>query len=101
MNITNERLAEIASHYDRADNEKRDMARELVALRAAAVPRLFPWRTGTKVGRTIYDASNTLIGVMDRAEDAMFVVEAVNSSFCDCGARRHRGNCSGSCDNDE
>lgn len=37
-----------------------------------------PWRTGTKVHRTIYDASNKLIGVMDTPEDARIVVDAVN-----------------------
>jgi hypothetical protein len=36
------------------------------------------WRTGRKVGRTIYDANDQLIGVMDRAEDAARVVAAVN-----------------------
>jgi hypothetical protein len=29
-----------------------------------------PWRVGRKVGRTIYDANERLIGVMDTVEDA-------------------------------
>jgi hypothetical protein len=29
-----------------------------------------PWRTGRQVHRTIYDAEDRLIGVMDRVEDA-------------------------------
>ena len=36
------------------------------------------WRTGRKVGRTIY-ANDVLIGVMDRAEDAARVVMACNA----------------------
>lgn len=35
-----------------------------------------PWRTGTKAYRTIYDAENRLIGLMDRAEDATLVAAA-------------------------
>jgi hypothetical protein len=47
-----------------------------------------PWRTGRKVGRTIYDASppteanpegGRLIGVMDTPALAAFVVAAVNA----------------------
>lgn len=38
-----------------------------------------PWRCGRKVGRTIYDANNNLIGVMDRQQDAIAIVFAVNS----------------------
>lgn len=38
-----------------------------------------PWRTGRKVFRTIYDADNTLIGMMDTPEDAALVVRAVNA----------------------
>lgn len=37
-----------------------------------------PWRTGRSVGRTIYDADDELIGVMDAPEDAALVVAAVN-----------------------
>lgn len=37
-----------------------------------------PWRTGKKVGRTLYDSRENLIGLMDSAEDAEFVVECVN-----------------------
>jgi hypothetical protein len=37
-----------------------------------------PWRVGRKVGRTIYDANDQLIGVMDTPELAKRVVEAVN-----------------------
>lgn len=37
-----------------------------------------PWRTGRKVGRTIYDAQDELIGVMDTPELADRVVQAVN-----------------------
>lgn len=36
------------------------------------------WRTGRKVGRTIYDSNGTLIGVMDTPGLAIVVVEAVN-----------------------
>lgn len=38
-----------------------------------------PWRTGTKVGRTIYGASDVLLGVMDSPGLARTVVEAVNA----------------------
>lgn len=38
-----------------------------------------PWRTGRHVFRTIYDANNKLIGVMDTAEDAEMMVDAMNS----------------------
>jgi hypothetical protein len=44
------------------------------------------WRVGRKVGRTIYEQAgdepsdaDKLIGVMDSAEDAALVVEAVNA----------------------
>lgn len=37
-----------------------------------------PWRTGRKVGRTIYDADDRLIGLMDTPELAAWVVLAVN-----------------------
>jgi hypothetical protein len=44
-----------------------------------------PWRTGRKVGRTIYrqhgtapSDADTLIGVMDTPEDAQRVVDAIN-----------------------
>jgi hypothetical protein len=37
-----------------------------------------PWRVGTKVGRTIYDGSDQLIGVMDTPAIAARVVAAVN-----------------------
>lgn len=40
-----------------------------------------PWRVGRKVGRTIYDADNRLIGVMDTVDDAVRVVEAVNADI--------------------
>lgn len=33
-----------------------------------------PWRTGRKVHRTVYDANEKLIGVMDTREDAAHVV---------------------------
>lgn len=39
-----------------------------------------PWRVGTKVGRTIYDAEDRLIGVMDTVKLAELVVEWVNKS---------------------
>ncbi len=39
-----------------------------------------PWRVGTKVGRTIYDAADRLIGVMDTVDDAKLVVNSVNDS---------------------
>lgn len=42
------------------------------------------WRTGKKVGRTIY-AGDTLIGVMDRREDAELVVRAVNAMKSEVG----------------
>jgi hypothetical protein len=37
-----------------------------------------PWRQGRKVGRTIYDANDELIGVMDTPELAAKVVKAIN-----------------------
>jgi hypothetical protein len=39
-----------------------------------------PWRVGRKVGRTLYDANNILIGVMDTPALAKQVVEAVNGA---------------------
>lgn len=38
-----------------------------------------PWRVGRKVGRTVYDADDVLIGVMDSPLLAGWVVEAVNT----------------------
>lgn len=38
-----------------------------------------PWRVGSKVGRTVYGASDELLGVMDTAGLAQTVVEAVNA----------------------
>ena len=38
-----------------------------------------PWRVGRKVQRTIYDADDVLIGLMDTPELARRVVEAVNA----------------------
>lgn len=38
-----------------------------------------PWRVGRHVGRTVYDANEYLIGVMDTREDAFLVVTAVNA----------------------
>lgn len=37
------------------------------------------WRAGRKVGRTLYSASDLLMGVMDHAMDAKLVVAAVNA----------------------
>jgi hypothetical protein len=38
-----------------------------------------PWRVGRSVGRTIYDATDELIGLMDTPELAEVVVGAVNA----------------------
>ncbi len=38
-----------------------------------------PWRVGRQVGRTIYDAHDTLIGVMDTREMAALVIKTVNT----------------------
>jgi hypothetical protein len=38
-----------------------------------------PWRVGTKALRTIYDANNELIGLMDHPEDAALVVACANA----------------------
>lgn len=38
-----------------------------------------PWRVGRKVGRTVYDAHDTLIGVMDSPVLAQLVVNGVNA----------------------
>lgn len=38
------------------------------------LPSRLPWRTGRKVFRTLYDADDNLIGLVDRAEDASFIV---------------------------
>lgn len=38
-----------------------------------------PWRVGRKVGRTIYDADDVLIGLMDTPELAALVVASVNT----------------------
>jgi len=37
-----------------------------------------PWRVGNSVGRTLYDANDTLIGTMDTPELATMVEGAVN-----------------------
>ena len=37
-----------------------------------------PWRTGRSVGRTLYDCTDRLIGVLDTPELATRVVDAVN-----------------------
>lgn len=37
-----------------------------------------PWRVGRKVGRTLYDAHDRLIGVMDTPSLALIVVAMVN-----------------------
>ncbi len=42
-----------------------------------------PWRTGRQVGRTVYDASDRLIGLMDTPELASLVVAAVNAHDTD------------------
>lgn len=39
---------------------------------------LRPWRVGRKVGRTIYDANDVLIGLVDTPELARFIVNSVN-----------------------
>ena len=38
-----------------------------------------PWRAGRSVHRTIYDANERLIGMMDTPEDAALVIAAVNA----------------------
>jgi uncharacterized protein (DUF433 family) len=50
-----------------------------------------PWRVGRKVGRTIYDSANTLIGVLDTPEMAARVVEAVNGASDTPHPRREEG----------
>jgi hypothetical protein len=71
-----------------------------------------PWRTGRKVGRTIYrqagtapSDADTLIGVMDIPEDARRVVDSVNLPHaltewritgrmsCDCCVDLHHVTC--------
>lgn len=47
---------------------------------ASPAPGQAPWRVGRKVGRTIYDANDVLIGVMDTPGLAARVVHAVNLS---------------------
>lgn len=42
------------------------------------VPKSDKWRVGRSVGRTIYDANDALIGVMDTPELAQEVVDARN-----------------------
>lgn len=37
-----------------------------------------PWRVGRKVGRTLYDRNDRLVGVVDTPDIATLVVEAVN-----------------------
>lgn len=44
-----------------------------------------PWRVGRKVGRTIYDADDNLIGVMDEQRLAVLAVTCFN--MC---VRKHR-----------
>lgn len=46
---------------------------------AADAGGLAPWRVGRKVGRTIYDANDVLIGMMDTPGLAAVVVAAVNA----------------------
>jgi hypothetical protein len=49
-----------------------------------------PWRVGRKVGRTVYDTNDTLIGVMDTPELAARVVAAVNArESCPFGGGSH------------
>ena len=38
-----------------------------------------PWRNGRRVGRTLYDADDNLVGMLDTAELAARVVAAVNA----------------------
>ncbi len=40
-----------------------------------------PWRIGRKVGRTIYNRDDELIGMMDTPYMAALVVECVNSKL--------------------
>ncbi len=54
-----------------------------------------PWRVGRKVGRTIYDANDKLIGVMDTAEDA--ALAAASSALLDGLKDAHRCERYGSC----
>lgn len=44
-------------------------------------PSPLPWRVGRRVLRTIYDADDDLIGVMDWAEDAAFIVGMAESFY--------------------
>lgn len=37
-----------------------------------------PWRVGRKLGRTVYDADDQLLGLLDTRELALLVVAAVN-----------------------
>ncbi len=63
-----------------------DLAERVVACVNGGTPRPFPregkgvlpWRSGTSVLRTLYDANDTLIGVMDTPAIAAQVVAAVN-----------------------
>jgi hypothetical protein len=43
-------------------------------------PHALPWRTGRCTGRTIFDADDRLIGVLDRPELAARAVDAVNGA---------------------
>lgn len=54
------------------------MKKSIAAQRHGESP--LPWRQGRSVGRTIYDADDILIGVMDKVEDAALVVFMVNKS---------------------
>jgi hypothetical protein len=70
-----------SARYDAAQIA-READAEIAALRQGLpAPQIgvLPWRVGRKVGRTIYDANDVLIGTMDTPELARIVVEAVNA----------------------
>jgi len=53
---------------------------------APPVTGALPWRQGRSVGRTLYDANDELIGVMDRPDLAERVAQSVNDSAPGAGA---------------
>jgi hypothetical protein len=66
----NDRITELEEELRATRAELRRLRAELGEL---------PWRTGRRVGRTVYDARGQLVGVLDTPELAAAVVEAVNA----------------------
>lgn len=83
--MTNALLTEAERDVDRLLEQVEQLQTQLqqarTALGRALKPQIkggHPWRVGRRVGRTLYDANDQLIGVMDTPELAAQVVAAVS-----------------------